>query len=102
MGAIYSIDRVELRVVRILNHLTSHDGSLALRMFDLLQLYTFRRGFVLHIDWIVGCTPISFHANFVLLAHAIVSTQRVTVLIFHELPSLNISLHLGQASSFNQ
>ena len=93
--AIASIYRVERGMVGLLYHLTPHDSSLALHHLDLLQLLTFWRALVIIVHWIVSLAPVTFQANFVLLAHTPIPVLLVNVLVLHELPPLNITLHLG-------
>lgn len=82
-------------MVSLLDHLTSHDSSLALCRLDLLQLCAFRRGLVIVVYWIVGCASVTFHANFILLTHTTIPILLVSVLMLHELPPLDVTLHLS-------
>lgn len=100
MRSIRAIYRVIHGVIRLFNHLTSDNRSLAFRLLDFFELVAFGARLVLHIDQVVGRTPITFHAYLVLVAHTIVPILLVLVLVLHVLPPLDIPLHLRQSPRF--
>ena len=68
--------------------------SLTAHLFLLLHSLTLWGSFVFHIDRIVWCTAIPFLAKFVFASHAVKLLILCTVLILHELPSFDVSIHL--------
>ena len=89
-------------MVCLFDHLTADDGSLALCLLDFLEFVSLRARFVLHVDKVVSCTTVALHAYLVLVAHSIVPTLLVLILVLHVLPPPDISLHLGQSPRLNQ
>ena len=89
-------------MVGLLDHLTSQNCSLTLRRLDLFQFLPFWRALIVHVDWVIGLTAVTFNANFVLFAHTTVPILLVTILMLHELPPLDVTFHLGQAASLDQ
>lgn len=95
-----AIDGIENWVIRLLNYLTADDGSLATRLLDRFQLHTLRWRLMLHVDGIICSTAVAFKAEFILHSHSIKLLILVTILVLHEFPSFNVSLHLLHPTRF--
>ena len=93
---------IEYRMIGLLDILTSHLGSLTPHNFYFFQFDAVRRALIFHVKWVVRRTTITLLPNFVLLAHLLISLIFGWILVLHELPSFDISLHLRQSSSLNE
>ena len=89
-------------MVRSINHLPSNNSPLASRLLYRLHLLPLYVLFVLHVYRVVGGATVTFLTNLVFLSHPFISVFNIVVLLFHEFPSLDISLHLGNSTCFNQ
>jgi len=87
-------------VVGLLNHVASDVCALTPRLLQILHLFTLRGTLINTVDWIICCRTIAFLAKFVLFAHAFKLFILRTVLVFHELPPFDVSLHLLMPSRF--
>lgn len=97
-----TIDGIKDRMIGLLDILSSHLGSLTPHNFYLFQFDAVRRALIFHVKRVVRRTTVTLLPNFILLAHLLVSLFFGWILVLHELPTLNISLHLRQASSLNK
>ena len=89
-------------MICLLNVNSSQLSSLTSHFLNCLQPISWLRRFIGHIDWVVGGTTVAFLTDFVFLSHFFVSLFLSGILLLHEFPSLDISLHLCQATSFDQ
>ena len=89
-------------MVRSINHMPSNNSPSAPRLLYRLHLLSLYVLFVLHVYRVVGGATVTFLTNLVFLSHPFISVFDIVVLLFHELPSLDISLHLGHSARFNQ
>lgn len=94
------IYRIKHGVVGLLDHVASDICALTSRLLQILHFFTLRWSLVLVTDWIVCCRTIAFLAKFVLFAHAFKLVILRTVLVLHELPSFDVSLHLLMSARF--
>ena len=89
-------------MVSPVDHLPSNNSSLAPWLLYRLHLLPLNVLFVFHVHWVIGGATVTFLPNLVFLSHPLISSINIIVLLLHEFPSLDISLHLCHATSFDQ
>ena len=85
----------------MIDHLTADNSTLTAGLLEQFHFLSLWRRFIFHVDRVVSSTTIAFLAQFVLMAHPLVSVLHISVFVLHELPALNISLHLLHTTAFN-
>ena len=80
----------------------SNNSSLAPRLLYRFHFLPLHVPFVLHVHRVIRGATVTLLTNLVFLSHPFISVFNIVVLLFHELPPLDISLHLGNSARLNQ
>ena len=88
-------------MARLLEVLASGKGPHTPGILQHFCFLTEWRPLILTVDWIVGCTTVTLHSNLVLLAHALFPVVLVVLLVLHELPARDVTLHRILATLIN-
>ena len=64
-------------------------------MLNAFQTDALRRRLIRHVDRVVCRASVTFLANLILLTHLLVPILFICILVLHELPACNVSVHLG-------
>ena len=89
-------------MVSPVDHLPSNNSSLAPWLLYRLHLLPLNVLFVFHVHWVIGGATVTFLPNLVFLSHPLISSINIIVLLLHEFPSLDISLHLCYSARLDQ